>query len=75
LYPMIQRRERPANEPPPVESGPHPVTRWRQECLERAGYDEVQATLLASDKTVDLHDAVDLLNRGCPPEVAIQILL
>jgi hypothetical protein len=31
--------------------------------------------VLAANVEVDLHDAVDLVRRGCPPELAARILL
>jgi hypothetical protein len=51
------------------------VVRWRLETLHRAGYEEHDALLLAHEKDVDLHHAVDLLGRGCPVETALLILL
>ena len=51
------------------------VERWRAEELERAGYDLNAAVVLAASSAVDLHLAVDLLARGCPPNTAVQILL
>ena len=51
------------------------VERWRAEELERAGYDPSAAAVLAASSSVDLHRAVDLLERGCPQAVALQILL
>ena len=51
------------------------VERWRVDELERAGYDSHAATTLASRHDVDLHSAVDLLRKGCSPELALQILL
>jgi hypothetical protein len=51
------------------------VERWRVDELERAGYDARAATTLASRHDVDLHSAVDLLRKGCSPELALQILL
>jgi len=48
---------------------------WRAEALEKAGYDPSSAALLAMRHDVDLHDAVGLLERGCPAELALQILL
>ena len=51
------------------------VSRWRAEELERAGYDLGSAAVLAASSGVDLHLAVDLLERGCPQDVAMQILL
>jgi hypothetical protein len=51
------------------------VEQWRHEELERAGYDSEAATVLAASHDVDLHLAVDLLERGCPIDLALQILL
>ena len=48
---------------------------WRTEELERAGYSRRAAGRLASRHDVDLHRAVDLLERGCSPELAVKILL
>jgi hypothetical protein len=51
------------------------VESWRHEALERAGYDRESAVVLAASHDVDLHRAVDLLQRGCSVELALQILL
>jgi len=51
------------------------IERWRAGALERAGYEPAAAVLLASRMDVDLHYAIDLLRRGCEPELALQILL
>jgi hypothetical protein len=51
------------------------IQRWRAQELERAGYDEHDAAQLAGRGDVDLHLAVDLLERGCPAETALRILL
>ena len=48
---------------------------WRHEALARAGYDWESATVLAASHDVDLHRAVELLERGCSIELALQILL
>ena len=50
------------------------VTSWRIERLVGAGYPEDAALVLALDRDVDLHRAVSLLERGCPPDLALQIL-
>ena len=50
------------------------VTSWRVERLLEAGYDAEAALVLALDRDVDLHLAVSLLERGCPPDLALQIL-
>jgi hypothetical protein len=51
------------------------VVSWRMEQLLRAGADPFCAVILAKRSGVDLHDAVDLLERGCPSKVALEILL
>ena len=51
------------------------IERWRAEELQRAGYEPRAAGRLAVRHDVDLHAAVDLLERGCPPDLALKILL
>jgi hypothetical protein len=51
------------------------VVDWRREQLIRAGCDVAAALILAKRSGVDLHKAVELLERGCPPRVALEILL
>jgi hypothetical protein len=51
------------------------IERWRAEELERAGYEPRAAGRLAVRHDVDLHTAVDLLERGCPVDLALRILL
>ncbi len=51
------------------------VERWRLESLERGGYDMESATVIAASPEVDLHAAIALLARGCPVDLALQILL
>ena len=58
-----------------VESREGEVLAWRAEELVRAGYDGDNALMLALERAVDLHAAVDLLRRGCPAELAVKILL
>lgn len=50
------------------------VTSWRIERLVGAGYPADAALVLALDREVDLHLAVSLLERGCPPDTALEIL-
>ena len=50
------------------------VTSWRIERLAAAGYPADAALVLALDREVDLHLAVSLLERGCPPDTALEIL-
>ncbi|HUK44506.1 MAG TPA: hypothetical protein VLV28_04355 [Gaiellaceae bacterium] len=51
------------------------VERWRAEALEKVGYDLSSALELAGRHDVDLHQAVELVEAGCPPELALKILL
>jgi hypothetical protein len=51
------------------------VVAWRREQLVRAGCDPSGALILAKRGGVDLHEAIELLERGCPPQLALQILL
>jgi hypothetical protein len=51
------------------------ILAWRIAVLDRAGYDEGDAVLLAAVREVDLHLAVDLLERGCTTDTALRILL
>ena len=58
-----------------VETEGERIQRWRAEELERAGYDPAEAAELAGRPDVDLHRAVELLERGCPAATALRILL
>jgi hypothetical protein len=58
-----------------VESEIERIRRWRAGELERAGYRPDQAAELAGRPDIDLHLAVELLERGCPTAVALRILL
>ena len=51
------------------------IERWRRDALERAGYPPEGAKQLARRHDIDLHVAIGLLERGCPVEVALKILL
>jgi hypothetical protein len=58
-----------------AETETEKVERWRAEALEKVGYDLVSATQLAARHDVDLHQAVELVEAGCPTELALRILL
>ncbi len=47
---------------------------WRRRRLERAGFQAALAERLASDRQFDLHAVLELIDRGCPPELAARIL-
>ena len=58
-----------------VVRGDDGVVRWRLDQLVRAGYERADAERVARRTEIDLHDAIDLVRRGCPPELAQSILL
>ncbi len=57
-----------------LEAHAKEVRQWRLEQLLQAGYDLPDARRLARRQDVDLHQAVDLVRTGCPPELAVLIL-
>ena len=50
------------------------VDEWRFQQLQQAGWPEQEALLLAARHEIDLHQACELLQRGCDPGLAWQIL-
>jgi hypothetical protein len=58
-----------------IETESERVERWRTEELIRVGFDPDVALVMAIEPSVDLHTAIDLIERGCPPNLAAQILL
>jgi hypothetical protein len=50
------------------------VESWRAAELERAGYPAAAAFELAARTDVDLHLAVELLQKGCTADLALNIL-
>ena len=63
-----------ASQPTSCAAPPLGVINWRRRRLERAGFDDVHAARLASDGRFDLHAVLDLIDSGCPPELAARIL-
>ena len=51
------------------------IMRWRLEELKQAGFEGSAALAIAADTEIDLHLAIKLLRRGCPPALAARILL
>lgn len=51
------------------------VLRWRFDVLIRVGFDIEDAAVIAANVEIDLHEAEDLLCRGCPSETALRILM
>ncbi len=50
------------------------VVAWRAERLLRVGVDPAPAAVLARDRSVDLHALLELVDRGCPPDLAARIV-
>ena len=50
------------------------VELWKMEQLSRLGFDGMQISNLLSWGT-DTHEAENLISRGCPPELALRILM
>ena len=64
----------PAAQETTVETEVERVERWRTAELMRVGFAGDDAVALAARTEVDLHEAIELVRRGCPPELAVRIL-
>lgn len=53
---------------------PTEVCAWRTSELIEAGYPEEEAFVLGNRLDIDLHEACELLRKGCPLKFAIRIL-
>ena len=53
---------------------PVDVQAWRRRRLVEAGFPGGVADVVASDPRFDLHALLQLVDRGCPPELAVRIL-
>ena len=52
----------------------HELRVWRETLLMQAGFASDLAHRLAGDRGYDLHALLNLVDRGCPPELAARIL-
>ena len=50
------------------------VTSWRRDRLVEAGFSLPLASRLAGDPRYDLHALIELVEQGCPPQLALRIL-
>lgn len=50
------------------------VSRWRRDQLLAAGFELPLAVAVAKDRRFDLHALIELVERGCPPRLAVRIL-
>ena len=53
---------------------PLDVQAWRRCRLQEAGFTAAVAETVAADPRVDLHALLQLVDRGCPPELAVRIV-
>jgi hypothetical protein len=47
---------------------------WRRHQLLAAGFPLPMAATLDGDRRFDLHALIELVERGCPPDLAVRIL-
>lgn len=52
----------------------HEVVSWRRDELVHTGFPLPVADRLARDPRYDLHALIELVERGCPPDLAVRIL-
>ncbi|MBD0348291.1 MAG: hypothetical protein ICV59_03985 [Thermoleophilia bacterium] len=52
----------------------HEILRWRREQLIDSGFSLSAAARLADDGRYDLHALIELVERGCRPELAVRIV-
>ena len=50
------------------------VRLWREMLLADAGFERDLVRRLAADEQYDLHELLNLVDRGCPPHLAARIL-
>ena len=50
------------------------VARWRREQLVDSGFAPALAATVSENRHYDLHALIELVERGCPPELAARIL-
>jgi hypothetical protein len=50
------------------------VLAWRRRQLRAAGFGSALASRVARDTGYDLHALIELVERGCPPRLAVRIL-
>ncbi len=46
---------------------------WRRARLVEAGFEPAEADRLAATEELDLHAVLSLVDRGCPPALAVRI--
>ena len=57
-----------------LEGARQGLVRWRREQLVHSGFPLPVAARIAKDSRYDLHALIELVERGCPSELAARIL-
>jgi hypothetical protein len=57
-----------------IETIGRDVASWRREQLVHAGFSLPLAVRVANDPRYDLHALIELVERGCDPQLAVRIL-
>jgi hypothetical protein len=57
-----------------VRTASNEVVEWRHRQLVSAGFNDALSARLAAEPGVDLHGLLNLIDRGCPPDLAVRIL-
>jgi hypothetical protein len=70
---VIRHRSDPATAVP-AEQAEDEVAAWRREQLVRSGFPWPLAVSVAHDGRYDLHRLIELVERGCRPELALRIV-
>jgi len=65
----LPRLSRSCGDGPPLD-----VQAWRRCRLLEAAFPAELADMVAADPRFDLHVLLELVDRGCPPRLAVQIL-
>ena len=65
---------RPVERQPIERPATDPVVLWRASRLRDAGFSPALADALARDCAYDLHAVLELVDRGCPADLAARIL-
>jgi hypothetical protein len=53
---------------------PDSIIAWRADRLARTGLAPEVALRVAADPSYDLHELFELVDRGCPPALAVRII-
>jgi hypothetical protein len=59
---------------PTVEAPGDEVTHWRRDQLSASGFAPTLAAAIAADPRYDVHLLIELVERGCRPDLAARIL-